>query len=116
MRIFLRLITLFIIIAAAYFASMNTNLTVNLTFWAGKSHSVNFVYVVLALLIAGIIAGFAWSWAYYMIADTKLKEYKRKLEQTSVNADCSDSRVNVLESKIEVLEKALKSALEKNND
>ena len=45
----------------------------------------------------------------------KLKAYKRELEKNSISSDESDSKVKVLESKIEVLEKALKNALDAIN-
>lgn len=40
--------------------------------------------------------------------------YKRQLEKTSVSSTESSSRVEVLEAKIKVLEKALEDALKKN--
>lgn len=42
----------------------------------------------------------------------KLSSYKRELEKESIASDEHSSRVKVLESKIEVLEKALENALE----
>lgn len=44
---------------------------------------------------------------------TKIDSYKRELEKESVNSDKNSSRVQVLEQKIEVLEKALQNALNK---
>ena len=41
----------------------------------------------------------------------KLNSYKRELEKESIASDENSSRVKVLESKIEVLEKALENAL-----
>lgn len=115
MKIFLKLLSLLLIIAIAYFASLNTSQIFHLAMF-NKTYDVNFAYVAFGLLSAGIIIGFVWGWAYYISASEKLKEYQRKLEKTSVNAECDNSKVSVLESKIEVLEKALKSALEKNNE
>ena len=43
----------------------------------------------------------------------KLNSYKRELEKELINSDESSARVRVLESKIEVLEKALENALKK---
>lgn len=40
-----------------------------------------------------------------------LKSYKRELEKESISSDESAAKVKVLESKIEVLEKALQNAL-----
>ena len=43
----------------------------------------------------------------------KINAYKRQIEKESVSSDASSARVKVLESKIEVLEKALENALKK---
>ena len=67
-------------------------------------------------LLAGVVAGACFVIPGVFSAETKLKEYKRKLEKTSVQSSCDSSKVDVLESKIQVLEKALKSALEQKND
>ena len=42
-----------------------------------------------------------------------INTYKRKLEKESVTSEESSAKVKVLESKIEVLEKALENALKK---
>ncbi len=42
-----------------------------------------------------------------------LNSYKRELEKESITSDTNSARVKVLESKIEVLEKALENALKK---
>lgn len=44
---------------------------------------------------------------------TALNSYKRELEKESINSDANSAKVKVLESKIEVLEKALENALKK---
>lgn len=59
------------------------------------------------------LAGVLFTFSYVWISNTRLKSYKRELEKSSVNTSENASKVEVLESKIEVLEKALKSALEK---
>ncbi len=47
------------------------------------------------------------------VKNAKLNSYKRELEKESIASDESNSKVKVLESKIEVLEKALENALKK---
>lgn len=47
------------------------------------------------------------------VKNDKISSYKRELEKESINADNSSAKVKVLESKIEVLEKALENALKK---
>ena len=45
--------------------------------------------------------------------NARLNIYKRELEKESVTSDEAESKVKVLESKIQVLEKALENALNK---
>ena len=47
------------------------------------------------------------------VKDSKINSYKRELEKESISSTENDARVKVLESKIEVLEKALENALNK---
>ena len=47
------------------------------------------------------------------VKNEKLNSYKRELEKESISSTESSSRLNVFESKIEVLEKALENALKK---
>lgn len=47
------------------------------------------------------------------VKNKKINSYKRELEKESIASTESSSRVKVLESKIEVLEKALENALKK---
>lgn len=76
--------------------------------------SLPLAYIIIIALAEGVLAGLFLLYGYLRDSNFKLKEYQRKLEKTSVNADCDSSKVAVLEAKIEVLEKALKSALDKN--
>lgn len=76
--------------------------------------SLSLAYILVVAFIDGVLAGFLFLYGYLRDSNFKLKEYQRKLEKTSVSADCDSSKVAVLEAKIEVLEKALKSALDKN--
>lgn len=70
-------------------------------------------YTLLAIFFAGVLLGFIIGMLFYSRSQKRLKEYQRKLEKTSVQSSEDTSKVSVLEAKIEVLEKALKSALEK---
>lgn len=115
MKIVLKIVSLLIIIAVLYMATSNLAQVLDLSLHNGV-FQVRFVYLCIGVLIAGMFAGSAWVWADYLQVSAKLKEYQRKLEKTSVNAECDNSKVSVLEAKIEVLEKALKSALEKDSD
>jgi hypothetical protein len=48
------------------------------------------------------------------IKNKKINVYKRQLEKESISSDENAAKVKVLESKIEVLEKALENALKNN--
>ena len=47
------------------------------------------------------------------VKNKKINGYKRELEKESISSDENAAKVKVLESKIEVLEKALENALKK---
>ena len=70
-------------------------------------------YKLAIFACGGFITGIMFALSYTLDISRKLKAYKRELEKSSINTDESDSKVKVLESKIEVLEKALKDALNK---
>lgn len=95
MIIFLRLLSLLFLILIAYFC-----------------YSIKDFHAI-AFASAGFVAGILFVLSYVLDISRKLKAYKRELEKNSVSSDESDSKVKVLESKIEVLEKALKDALNK---
>ena len=70
-------------------------------------------YKLAIFVCGGFITGILFALSYTLDIARKLKAYKRELEKSSITSDESDSKVKVLESKIEVLEKALKDALNK---
>ena len=47
------------------------------------------------------------------VKNDRINTYKRELEKESITSSENSSKVKVLESKIEVLEKALENALKK---
>lgn len=119
MKKLLNIAAMLIVMAVAFIATLNVNKFFDFTVWgtAGVNdvtYNLNFIYILLGLFVAGFLAGAAWVGSYLCHLQEKFKEYKRKLEQTTVSAESDSSRVEVLKAKIEVLEKALKSALEKN--
>ncbi len=69
-------------------------------------------YTLLAVFFAGFITGLTFLSMFYIRSQKTLKEYKRKLEKTSINSNEESSKVAVLEAKIATLEKALQSTLE----
>lgn len=66
--------------------------------------------------VIGLVAGIFYMQSFVMILNDKLKNYKRQVEKIDISDTENSSKVEVLEQKIIVLEKALKSALENNNN
>lgn len=121
MRKLLNLIALVIIVGSIFLLVQNFGQNIDFTvFTQGNEHFVkkdfDISFLFGSFLALGFLAGAAIFGGMNLDSKNRLKEYKRKIETVSINADSSDSRVAVLESKIEVLEKALKTALEKNTD
>lgn len=69
----------------------------------------------LIIFIAGDCAGRALMMSLYQSGQEKLQAYKRELEKGSVTNSTSASKIEVLENKIQVLEKALNAALKRND-
>ena len=63
--------------------------------------------------ILGILLGIVLMNFFVIVKNKKINLYQRKLEKESISSDENAAKVKVLESKIEVLEKALKNALNK---
>lgn len=120
MRILFNIISIIILITIIFLAFINSNSVVDFALWHGNQvntviyHS-GLINIILAFFVAGLLAGIMWSMAFYFPVQKKLKEYQRQLEKTSVQSNEDSSKVEVLEAKIQVLEQALQSALEKNN-
>lgn len=93
MILFLRLLSLTFLCIIAYFC-----------YTIKDFHSIAFA-------VGGFVVGILFVLSYVLDVSRKLKAYKRELEKNSISSDESDSKVKVLESKIEVLEKALQDTL-----
>lgn len=72
----------------------------------------NYIFNIL-LFVSGIIFGVFIMQFFLDRSSSALRAYKRELEKESISSTESSSQIKVLESKIEVLEKALKQALGK---
>ena len=68
----------------------------------------------LILFLAGECAGRSFLISSRISGQEKLQAYKRELEKGSVTNSASTSKIEVLENKIQVLEKALNDALKRN--
>ena len=66
--------------------------------------------------VIGLVAGILYMQSFVILLNDKLKSYKRQVEKFDISDTENSSKVEVLEQKIVVLEKALKSALENNNN
>jgi len=115
MKAFLKILTILIIFAVAIIASFNRN-TIDFKFWHEITYDIEVAYLILGVFLTGLIAGFIWVWSFYLKSQEMLKGYKRKLEKNSVNVEYESSKIDILEAKIKVLEKALDSALNKNKE
>ena len=62
---------------------------------------------------AGIILGVLLMNIYVNVKNKKINIYQRQLEKEAITSNESAAKVKVLESKIQVLEKALENALNK---
>lgn len=69
-------------------------------------------FYTILVLGAGLFSGLCLFIPFYLTQTEQLYAYKRELEKSSVKTDSSTSQVKVLQAKVQVLEKALKDALE----
>lgn len=76
--------------------------------------SLDFLYQLLFTFFAGMIFASILPIIIIFNKNHKINAYKRQLEKGAVISDESSARVKVLESKIQVLEKALENALGNN--
>ena len=70
-------------------------------------------YMYAGIFLSGICFGIFLMFIKLNVKDTKLNSYQRELEKEAIISDESLAKVKVLESKIQVLEKALENALNK---
>ena len=69
-------------------------------------------YIIYAIIfLSGVLTGILLMGFKLKVKISKLNSYKRELEKEAISSSENSSRVKVLESKIEVLEKALENAL-----
>ena len=69
-------------------------------------------YIIYAIIfLSGVLTGILLMGFKLKVKTSKLNSYKRELEKEAISSSENSSRVKVLESKIEVLEKALENAL-----
>ena len=67
-----------------------------------------------ATFLFGTLLGILLMNFFVVVKNKKINAYQRKLEKESISSDENAAKVKVLESKIQVLEKALENALKQN--
>jgi len=73
----------------------------------------NGIYSAAGFFISGMIFGIFLMNLKLNSKNDRINSYKRELERESVSSDEASAKVKVLESKVQVLEKALENALKK---
>lgn len=76
--------------------------------------NLSFTLQISFSFVIGLVFGILLMILLINIKNKKINVYKRQLEKESISSDKNAARVKVLESKIEVLEKALENALKNN--
>ena len=71
-------------------------------------------YELIGVFTSGLIFGLLLMILKLNVKNDRINIYKRELEKESISSGESSAKVKVLESKIEVLEKALENALKKS--
>jgi septal ring factor EnvC (AmiA/AmiB activator) len=66
----------------------------------------------LLVLFAGLFAGAGTVYMFLSVQKDKVKAYQRELEKTSISGANNASRVEVLEAKIQTLEKAFNTVID----
>ena len=75
--------------------------------------SLDLSYQLSLSLLSGIVLGILIMNILVIVKNKKIGIYKRQLEKEAISSDENAAKVKVLESKIQVLEKALENALKK---
>lgn len=73
--------------------------------------SLNLYFQFGLIFVTGFIFGMLLMNIFLIVKNKKLNIYQRKLEKESISSDENAAKVKVLESKIQVLEKALENAI-----
>lgn len=67
--------------------------------------------LIFGFYFTGIVTGLLFMLQFVMKRGNSIRAYERKLEKTAISNDSSAAKIEVLENKIQVLEKALDDAL-----
>ena len=78
--------------------------------------TLNMALYTLIIFILGELSAIFFFAPIYTSLKEKFKAYKRELEKGSISNTSAEAKIQVLENKITVLEKALDDALKNNNN
>ena len=79
------------------------------------TYSIDLALYTLFIFLLGAFSVIFFFTPLYKSLKDKYSAYKRELEKGSITNTSAEAKINVLENKITVLEKALDEALKKNN-
>ena len=111
------MLSIIVLLAVAYLIIMNyeVSFSVNYLKTASGEYSVELVngaFYTFVIVIAGIFVGSGILSLFLGVQKDKVKAYKRELERTSVSGESNASKVEVLEAKIQTLEKAFNTVVD----
>lgn len=122
MKIIFNILSIVMVISVIFLAYLNIDTKLSFIIWKNIGETSFLVFhskffmVILIIFILGILVGSCWASAFYATLEKKIKEYQKRLERNTLISCEGNARVEVLEEKIKVLEKALQSALEKKEE
>ena len=111
-------LSLIVLSAVVYLALINNSATVDINYLNGNNYAsgmslgVRVSVYTLLVLVAGIFSGAGVVGLFLGVQKDKVKAYKRELEKTSVSGEANASKVDVLEAKIQTLEKAFSAVVD----
>lgn len=76
------------------------------------THTLSVSLYTILVLAGGIFAGAGTIYMFLSLQNDKVKAYQRELEKTSISGANNASRVEVLEAKIQTLEKAFSTVVD----
>lgn len=111
MKILVNLICLTLIALVFFLGWTNINSLCDFSFFITDKTEKATTIVLFFGFVTGALCGVLYSFNFIQKGKDSIKAYERRLEKTSVSNDASSAKIKVLESKIQVLEKALADAL-----
>jgi uncharacterized integral membrane protein len=111
-KLLLNTVAIFLLASAAALALQNMDVTqTNIQFLGGTliDFPLGVVLALMGFLVGGALLMKAWERTLEL--GTQYKKANRDLERKNVSSEEAESKVKVLESKIETLEKALSAAI-----